>query len=220
MIVVLVVLSVIAYRHFTVRNIIISGTDRLLGIDTFKRAFLPTLKEENAEKKLLELNPVLLSISLEKKYPDTISIDVIKHAQVALLSVGGGFYHLAADGTVLSRSRTHSDNKSTTTISYYQKIPYESLRIGRKIYQKDILFGLYFIERMRYYGITIAGLDIRSPDMILLKTDDQKEYIFTVQKSKEEQFEEFKIVLKKLIMDKVAYQAIDFRFVKPVVRVR
>jgi len=209
----LIVISLI----FSVRHVELIGKDSINGTTIVKNKFIFFLSPDEIATRLMKLNADIESVSVAKKMPDTLVISVQKERVLGALAVANGYYYLSQNGKVIQKIQQLDTNSNYPSVSYYQKFDYDAYLPGSIIEQKDLQYGLYFLSSCSDFGAHIVKLDITNADMLVLKTDDDKLFIFTTLQQKEEQFEEFKIIYKKFTIEKTGFKAVDFRFDKPIV---
>ena len=72
------------------------------GYDTLYRSFLPLLKESEITSMLVNRNPQITDIALEKRYPNSVLITYRKSVPTAVLASSDRYYLLSDSGRVLS----------------------------------------------------------------------------------------------------------------------
>ncbi len=202
---------------FSVSIIEISGTKDIKGLETFRGQLIFLVFPKESEKRLYDLNPGVKSASLVKMYPNKIHVSVEKYTARAIFEVDKGFFFLSEDGRILEKKAERKDN--LPVINYYQKFHFDEYNTGDKLQYKDILFSLFFVDKFNYLGIKINNIDINSLDMLIFKSGDKK-YLFTTNKKKELQYQEFKTIIERFNIEKTEHESIDLRFEKPIIKLR
>lgn len=201
--------------YFSITEIEIIGIKKINGLNYLSKKIIFLLDSEKVKEKILLINSNLKEIDLVKIYPNKIRIKAIEYQPLSLLKTEGGFLILASDGKILERQR--DTDYFLPLINYYQKLYFQNFSVNKKIDLKEILFALYFNDKMNYIGLKIETIDIKGPDMIILNSEG-KSFIFTLNRKKEIQFEELKMILSKLKLEKINFEGIDLRFEKPVIK--
>lgn len=178
-----------------------------------KNIFFISIPE--TEKSLYKNNPDIQSIQVVKIYPQTLYITVQKAHPVAQLVVTNGFFLLTKEGRIIAKQRDKIPH--APIVSYYQKLHFHEHEIGEILTQKDILLSVFFIHRFAQAGIVVTHVDIASVNMIVLFADDKK-YLFTANKEKDEQFEIFNTIYTHMKIEGVEYRSLDMRFEKPIIK--
>lgn len=188
----------------------------MYGLSQFDNKYIFLVDSEEAEKDLLQRNKHLESVSIQKNFPNVITVFADKEKPHAYLIVSEGYYVLNRKGKIIEKSQSE---KNRNVIKYYQDFPYSSYRLGDVISNKDIQDALYFIEALEEYGYSVSHIDIKGFYMIRLETSDLA-VLFTSEKEKELQVYQFKEVVKQIKRGEEAYSQIDVRFNKPIVSSR
>lgn len=202
---------------FTVRHVEVIGVNSLNGTVLAKNKLIFLLSSDDLSKRLLTLNPNVESVEVTTRLPGTIILSVKKDQPIGLLEIANGYLYVSKRAKVLSKVREIENQPHYPMMSYYQKYDYNEYSPGEIIKENDIQYGLYFLNELQDLGVTVTKLAITNADMLLLKTDDEKTYIFTTKREKSEQLQEFKSIYRKFKIEKTDFKIADFRFDKPVV---
>lgn len=202
---------------FSVSIIEISGTKDIKGLETIQGKLIFFIFPKESEKRLYYLNPPIKSLRLVKIYPNKIHIDVEEYVRVAIFEVDRGYFFLSEDGRILEKKR--QQKVSLPIIHYYQKFHFDEYNTGDKLQYKDISHSLFLADKLHYLGIKIDSIDINGLDMLIFNSGDKK-YIFTTNKEKELQYQEFKIIIERFKIEKTEYKNIDLRFEKPIIKLK
>ncbi len=202
-------------KTFTIRSIEISGIDHIAGLDTFSGRLIFLLSDHEMEKTIYERNPGLDNIVVTKKYPATISISARKTTIAAVLKATDGFFYLTRAGRVVAKNRQLSSQR--TLINSFEHIYLRSYSVGEVITSKDIIYSLFFVTKLADLGISVARVDILGFDVLVFKVED-KTYYITLSKTKEEQYDELKMLVNHFAIEGQQYRSIDLRFDKPIIR--
>jgi hypothetical protein len=204
------------YKTYAIQRVVVDGKKDINGISLLKQKNIVFLDIKKTEEILFEANPTIASITIEKSYPSTLEIYVEDSVATAILPVGNGFFVLSTKGRILEKNRTNTTH--LPIINYYQKLPFQGYESGDIVSNSDILLALALIEKVSYLAIVTDGIDIKGLDMIVLKKGSV-EYIFTTQKSAQEQYDDLKIIIEKFKLDGKEYKSIDLRFDKPIIKI-
>lgn len=206
----------IVHRFFSVSVIELFGSEHINGVDTLSKKNIFFISIPETEKNLYKNNPDIQSVQVVKIYPQTLYIAVQKAHPVAQLVVANGFFLLTKEGRIIAKQRDQTPH--VPIVSYYQKLHLHEHEIGEILTQKDILLSVFFIHRFAQAGIVVAHVDIASVNMIVLFADDKK-YLFTADKEKDEQFEIFNTIYTHMKIEGVEYRSLDMRFEKPIIKI-
>lgn len=207
----------ILFVLFTVRRFEISGNANIQGVQAYSHAFLPFLNEHKVENEIYAQNPQLSSIRIVKKYPGTIVIDVKESTPVAeILTEKGSIIFNDAGRIVQINATSDLQRSDLPVISYYQKLNIHEYAVGDAIGKEDLEYALNFLGQLKTVKVTIERIDITSPYMIVL-VNAQERYLITVEKDRDVQFQEFKLVYERLLQKGEKYSQIDVRFEKPII---
>lgn len=189
----------ILFVLFTVRRFEISGNANIQGVQAYSHAFLPFLNEHKVENEIYAQNPQLSSIRIVKKYPGTIVIDVKESTPVAeILTEKGSIIFNDAGRIVQINATSDLQRSDLPVISYYQKLNIHEYAVGDAIGKEDLEYALNFLGQLKTVKVTIERIDITSPYMIVL-VNAQERYLITVEKDRDVQFQEFKLVYERLL---------------------
>ena len=200
---------------FRINTIQLIGTKSLIGLSRYNKSLLFLVNNAEVEKSLRAQNASIDSLFVQKKYPRTLLITVIKSPSVALLTVGGGWYFLNKDGKIVKKTRS-KPHTSLPNITYFTRYPYELYQVGEKVNAEEVQYGAYFAHLLTNLSEKKINVVINQLFVIVLKNKDH-EYWFTTKKSKEEQSALMKKIVRGLRIEGKKYKRIDVRFSKPVV---
>ncbi|MDO8610364.1 MAG: FtsQ-type POTRA domain-containing protein [bacterium] len=201
---------------FVIRKIQIFGINpkiSIIGLSGYQNTNLILLHEKSVEKNIFNQNSMIKTIHIDKKFPDTLQVTVSMYIPIAYTESSIENFILSSDGRILKKSKEVGD---LPLIHYYQKLNKYSFGIGEYISYKDMLYALYFLDHVMDFGVRFNRIDINGFNMLLCKVDD-KEIIFTAEKSKETQLYELEQIIKQFKVEGRNYKRIDLRFDKPVV---
>lgn len=199
-----------------VQKITIKGenTGKLRGLNMYYQKNLLFLRTENIEKSLLANNPELLSVSVEKVFPNSLIITVIFQPVQAMIEMSGGYAYLSEDGKIIRKSREKND--IFPLIYYYQKLNYSYVSAGDDLKYIDIISTLHFIKKNSELGLKTDSVDISGLDMLLFTIGDKKIF-FTTEKEIKIQDYELEQIIKQFKIEGKEFKNLDLRFEKPIV---
>ncbi|MCX7955884.1 MAG: FtsQ-type POTRA domain-containing protein [Patescibacteria group bacterium] len=208
----------IFFNFFLIKNIKIINSEKkdLLGIEEIKKQQIFLLNEEEIKNILLRKNPDLKDVKIEKKYPNSIIINIFKDEEIAFLEADIGYFYLSENGKIIFKSK-NKKNESLPRINFYQKLIFNNYLPGEKIYFKEILSSLKILKKMNEIDVKIISIDINGVDMILFNLENEKIF-FGVEKDIDFQFFQFKKIFTYLKIEGKKYKEIDLRFDKPIIR--
>lgn len=186
----------------------------LVGIDLIKEETMLTLREQEIAETLTKLNPYVESISVQRLTPGRVRLEVRTYTPYVLLQTKEGYFLLAADGTVLEKTR--EPIQGYPVMKYYQNFNYLATQAGNTLDYQDILLAISFLKQLEGYGIMIKTIDIVGFHMIRLVSDKEKEYLFTTEKELNVQQYQLDTLLKAIARKGEDYKLIDVRFDKPI----
>jgi len=196
-------------------NIISSERIKLTGLNNLKNKNILLFDEKKVIDNLIQLNPLIKSLAIEKQYPDTININYHLYSPLISFKASNGYFYLSEDGRILTKKT--EDNSLLPTINYYQLLDYQSYHIGDRIDYIDIKNSLYFLKVLNNLSLTIDSLDIKDRDMLVFKVGT-KEILFSCDKDIEKQEYEVSEIIRTFKIEGRSFSVIDLRFDKPVVK--
>lgn len=203
-------------NYFQVKKIKIVGSKiNIFGLNEITGKNIIFISEEKIKEILKEKNPLINSLLIEKKYPDTLVLKITLYQPIGELIVNSGYFQLAEDGKIIAKSK--KENEKIAKINFYQKLNYQSYNQGEIISFKEILDGLYFLQSLIDMNIKADSLDINGINMIVFKLENKK-IIFSSEKNKELQVFQVKEIIRRFKIEGKNYKEIDLRFDKPVIR--
>jgi hypothetical protein len=202
--------------YFTIKKIEIVSRDKLAvkGLESFKNKGFFFISEAEIVKKLIDINPRLANIEVEKKLPDSLVIKVEKNRQFAVLSVSNGFFILDEKGKIINKIKDNTTN--LPLINFYQKLDYFTYNSGQSVGYKDITSSLLYIKRATDLGLNIVTIDINGDHMVGLKLKD-RQIVFSLEKDIQSQIYQLEAVIKNFKIQGKNFKKLDFRFEKPIV---
>lgn len=205
---------------FSVNNFVVyidkEMRKNIFGLDEFKKSNILFLETEKIKDNLIKKNPDFKKVSVEKKYPDTLLINIVLDKPLAVLRVDLGYFYLNGAGKIFKKTRKLTD-KNLTEINFYQKLNFKIYSPGDFLNFREIKSGLFILEKMDELNIGITNLDINSNGVLLFSLKDKK-FFFNSEKDIEVQWHQFKEIYREFEIKNLKYKEIDLRFDKPVVR--
>lgn len=186
------------------------------GKNQYNGTYLWSIEESDLRRYLSNANPYYRILSIEKKYPDTIAVEISRLVPTAYLTVGDGFFLLSQEGIVLEKVRK-AEKADTPIITFYQNVPYNSFQRGDEIGFKEVEDSLFFLELIQSARIKVNSIDIEGFHMLGLYTDSGI-FLFSSEKDSELQKYQFEQSLKHLSVEGIAFETLDLRFDKPIIR--
>lgn len=202
------------YFSITYIQVDSSAKHTLNQISELKNQNLFLLSDSKTKETLLNSNPLLKTVEIEKKYPNTVILHVDFYQPQAVLEVNEGYYFLSADGKVLYKGKQIANG--LPVVHYYQKLNYVAFATGERIPYKDLNTALFFLLKMRDLGLSVNTIDISSVDMIACNLD-KRTIIFGVEKDKNMQEYELGVLIKQLKIQGKEFKILDLRFDKPII---
>lgn len=190
----------------------------LLGIESLKNKNLIFLSPKMEEEKLKTVNPSVKTISITKKFPNSLIVKIDFYSPQALIRSNRGFLALSEDGRILFTTKNSNIFLSLPLINYYQLINQEINSVGDWLEFNDIKMSLILLNKLKEFNLAIKKIDIINEDMILFKLKDEQEIAFTSKKSWEKQIFPVPLILKQLKIEGKTFKRIDVRFDKPIIK--
>lgn len=204
-------------RIFAISRIELVGAKTIRGLDEVNKKNLLLISAVRTEQKLFERNPEIKTITLEKRYPHTVRVTIKKARPAAQFETSDKYLILSDADRVIAIKTDLTPHMPI--IRYYQKLHASDFTIGEVLTKKDISFSVFFIDHFSQVGINVDEVAIGSMNMIVLSSGNAR-YIFTTEKSRDEQFQIFYTLYKKADVEEIEYQALDLRFEKPIIKLK
>lgn len=189
----------------------------ITGIEAIKDSNLLILSTKTLEKKIIDNNPFVKKVIINKIFPRTVEIVIESYRPLACLEVGRGYLVLATNGRILYQTEKELNN--LPIIYYYQKLNDFSFSIGEMIGYKEINTVLLFLKKADELGLKINTVDIANLNMIGLNIGDKK-ILLTAEKDFGEQAYQLEMIIRQFKIQGKDFKTIDLRFNKPVIELK
>lgn len=186
----------------------------LRSLELIKHKNILFISENDIAKMLSDQNPFLQSVSVVKKLPNKLLINLEIYKPIAYLKVNSGIFALASDGKILYKN--HEESPVSPIIQYYQLFDYSVFNPGDKLTYSDITISLQLLEKSSELGLTVDSVDINGLDMIAFNLKDKK-ILFTTEKDELQQAYELETIIRQFKIKGQEFKNLDLRFYKPVV---
>lgn len=212
----------LAYRidySFRVQQMSVSGEMKsfpVKGKTQYKGQYLWRVDISDVKEYLSNANPYYRIVSIEKKYPSTLEVEVSRLIPTAYLAIGEGYVLLSSEGIVLEKVR-EVEKHTIPVITFYQNVPYNSFQRGDEIGFKEVEDCLYFLELIQSARIKVNSIDIEGFHMLGLYTDSGT-FLFSSEKDTDLQKYQFEQSMMHLSLEGVTIKTLDLRFDKPIIR--
>ncbi len=190
------------------------NSQSIKGLDLYENKNIFFIQEEKMAEKIRAENPNLEKISVKKKLPNQLKINVKLYKPLAVLKASAGYLTLAEDGRILSKDKQNILN--LPEINYYQKIDFYSSYPGEWIGFEDVITSLKLLKFSLDLKLTIDMIDINGLDMIAFNLSGSK-ILFTTKKKEEVQEFELEKIIRQFKIEGRTFKSLDLRFDKPVV---
>ena len=200
---------------FSVSQIKVIGTKKINGVDSYKGELIFLINQEKMQKKLYDTNPRFQSVLVEKRWPNEIMVNVVENKIIGTLLGGGGYFVLASDGRIVGKSQDCC--RFYPLIKSFEKINFASSLPGDKIDSKDILYSLYFTEKLASLNFELQTIDISGFDVLVCKSKESIFY-FTTSKDMVLQIDQVRATTDYLRRRGQKLSSIDVRFDKPIIK--
>ncbi len=211
----------VADQNFTIKKIEVtsSGTPtRLNGIESIQNKNSLLLSTDDLQKTLLQVNPNVKILIISKKFPSTIKIYYSLDSPVIALKVSEGFFLLTENGKIYQKQKDNSDK--LPEIHYYQSLGYRNYNAGDPIELDDIRLALHFLRKIGDFGYKPNSIDINGVNMIRCNLEDNSVIIFSTEKERNLQDYQFETLVRQFKIEGKNFQSMDFRFEKPIIKLK
>ncbi len=205
------------YRQFMIRIVVIEGvspSQTVQGTDSIRNENVYLLDAARVRKTIIAQNPEIRSVTIIKRFPNTIVLNITTYAPFAQMQTNAGYLLLSDDGRVLAK--TTSGRYHVPLINYYQKIDNYSVTSGDWIRYDDVQKALHFLKAMNGLGLNVDTIDINGDNMILCSLG-KKRIVFSTEITTSIQDYELEKVIEQLKIEGKEFTSLDLRFDKPVV---
>jgi cell division septal protein FtsQ len=204
------------FELFLVKKIVIIAEKKNPNLRLQKLSETPIFFIDNkkVEKALIDLNPYLKSVKIEKKLPSTIILYPEFYQSKAQLEINQGYFILSHNGRILEKTKTKYDD--LLTINFYQKLTYQSNNVGEYITFNELIVALQLITDFENLNIKINSIDILGLNMIVFNLDKNIVIVNGEKDSKKTKYE-LLTVLRDLKFKKQEFKKLDLRFNKPII---
>jgi cell division protein FtsQ len=218
---VLIILSLIIFVNFflyffQIKKIIIIAPKKspVIKLSPLYNQSILFLSKTTLEKKLIETNPYLKEIKIEKKFPSTLIIYPKFYHPQAQLKVNRGYFILSENGRILEKITTNQDQ--LIPINFYQKLNFQEYSVGNFVTYKDLITSLKIIPIFEKFNIKINSIDILGFSMIVFNLDN-RQVLFDANKNIDQTEYELNEILKRLKIEGKNFKKLDLRFNKPII---
>lgn len=184
------------------------------GLELYRNEHILLLNEKDLIKTILIYNPNIESATIQKKLPDTLLITIKTYEPCAYLKTNNGFFLLASDGRILSK--TKEMKQRAPLINFYEKIDYSFYSPGNIIDFKDLLVALHFVKTVQKLDMTVDTIDITGSHVIGLLIGE-KTVNFSSEKDIAVQDYQFEKIAKQFHIEGTNFLKLDLRFDKPII---
>lgn len=208
------VLALLVKYVFTVRAIDVSGDQNCLSRESIeasshllgKNIFL--INAQQVEQNLKKENSCLESISVSRKYPSKLQINI--NAKVPVAKIDGTDLLTTAGGEVIKQQVTNS----IPTIYLPGNVKANQ---GTKFQDTEVLFALSVAGALLKSDFTPASIRMVGPEDIAVYSTNETVAIFTTQTPASGQVDSLQSIMTKAKIDAAKIAKIDLRFDKPII---
>lgn len=218
-----IVVGLVAYtcvylsNIFSVKEIVITSSqikEDIRGLEQYYFEFLPFISEEELQKDLVMLNPIIAKVKVTKQYPDTLALKLQTVKPEVATKVTDEYVLLAGSGRILQRVKVKPSG--LPELFYYQNLFKEQIKIGEELGFKDLQSALIFVDVLSSFGYKVKRVDINSFNVIRLELEDSREILVTTEKDIQKQEYQIGAILRQFKVDGTNFKRIDVRYDKPV----
>lgn len=201
-----------------VKIIAVGKEPDLKGLEQLKGKNILIISKDEIKKILSKRNPQIKIVEIEKKYPQSIIITAKFDQPIVALLVDVGYFILSERGKILSKKKEIKVS-SVPIVYYYQKLNYSSYEMGDRVEFKDILIAVHFVKKLSEMSLKTDKVDINGLNMIRLNLNES-DIIFTAEKDISLQEYQLEKLIHQFKVKGKTFEVIDFRFNKPVIKLR
>lgn len=210
------------YNFFKIKEIKILSKSKehiakIAGADLLVDKNLILLDTTKFNSLLVELNPKLTEIKLQKIFPNVLTVSYKLINPIAYLKSNNGYFYLSENAKILEKRKDKNAKLNLTEISYYQKFDYGSNIAGDFLDFTDIRYSLEFLKKLNDLEIEVNSIDINSPNMIRLNLINST-VIFTTEKKINSQLNNLDKIIRKFKVEGKSFSLLDLRFDKPILK--
>jgi len=205
------------FTNSMIKQIIFKGNETnqtIYGITNLydKNLFLLNIKQ--TQENIFLNNPNLADVKITKQYPNQLQITIRQLPVIVQIKTSDHYLLLDNQQRIIKKSRSLID--SLPIINYYQNLPNSLVKVGDYLDYYDIEYAIYFASLLRDMGYAVITIDINGTDMLALKLDSWK-LLVSLEKSKEDQAELLKMIIRNFKIEGKTVKIVDLRFYKPIV---
>jgi len=205
------------YINLTIKQIIIKGNETkqtIYGITNLYNKNLFLLDTNKTQEIIYLNNPNLTEVEIVKQYPNQLQITIHQQAIIAQIKTSIFFLLIDNKQRIVKKSRILVE--SLPVINYYQNLSSSIIKVGERLESNDIEYAIYFTSLLKDIGYSVNTIDINGTDMLGLNLSSWKLFV-SLDKSKEDQAELLKIIIRNFKVEGKTAKTIDLRFSKPIV---
>lgn len=205
------------YINLTIKQIIIKGNETkqtIYGITNLYNKNLFLLDTNKTQEIIYLNNPNLAEVEIVKQYPNQLQITIHQQAIIAQIKTSIFFLLIDNKQRIVKKSRILVE--SLPVINYYQNLSSSIIKVGERLESNDIEYAIYFTSLLKDIGYSVDTIDINGTDVLGLNLSSWKLFV-SLDKSKEDQAELLKIIIRNFKVEGKTAKTIDLRFSKPIV---
>jgi len=205
------------YINLTIKQIIIKGNETkqtIYGITNLYNKNLFLLDTNKTQEIIYLNNPNLAEVEIVKQYPNQLQITIHQQAIIAQIKTSIFFLLIDNKQRIVKKSRILVE--SLPVINYYQNLSSSIIKVGERLESNDIEYAIYFTSLLKDIGYSVNTIDINGTDVLGLNLSSWKLFV-SLDKSKEDQAELLKIIIRNFKVEGKTAKTIDLRFSKPIV---
>lgn len=202
-------------------QVITSGQQKdLKGVSELKGKNIILTSDYAIQKTILKSNYDIRSVTVQKKFPDTIYLSVVQYQPQAYLQGDSGYFVLADDGYVLSRQKDQTT--PLPLIHFYEKLNFFNYNVGSSISYTEVKATIKWLQIIKEAGYVSDTVDINGPNMLAFTVTNDKglagrKIIVSTEKDFDQQKYELETIVKKFRIDGHDFKTLDLRFNRPVI---
>jgi cell division septal protein FtsQ len=153
----------------------------------------------------------IVSATIDKTFPDQITINVLERAPVLLLNNGGELYHLDNKGLAYEQVTEQAlNNLPTLKLTEPMKITLESEPLKKELFTFIMLLQRQLIN----LNVPVSYYEMNTANSLVLKTQTTEKWylLLNLQEDLDKQTQKLKVVLQNKISDRSKLEYIDLRF--------
>ncbi|MCL5970790.1 MAG: FtsQ-type POTRA domain-containing protein [Patescibacteria group bacterium] len=195
---------------FKIKNIETTAREEdMQGFPYLGNRYLFSIYEAELNKFFLR-NPEIKKISVQKRFPNTLYIDVVYRTKLAQIFSDDNLFILDEEGLIFEREA------SLSALPLIQEKP-KSLNLGTNITQSNILVALKILNTANRYNLRFVDIVPLDESTVEMSLDNGTRIVIGLNAKAEDIVSSLQMILKRFTIEGKTISKIDYRFEKPVI---